>query len=81
MMKTTLLAIALLAAASGLSHAGQCQDDLKKVDKALSSGDIAPDQRAQAEDMRNQAKELCGAGNEQEGVDVLTEVKAMLSVE
>jgi hypothetical protein len=31
--------------------------------------------------MRTQAADLCKAGNEQEGVDVLTEAKAMLNVE
>jgi hypothetical protein len=80
-MKTVIFAIALFTAMTGGVFAGPCQDDLAKIDKALAKKDLAPDLRAQAEDMRNQAVQLCGAGNEQEGVDVLTEAKAMLSVE
>ncbi len=74
----TLLFTAMLG---GTALAGQCQDDLKKIDRALKSGDIAPDQKAAVKDMRTQAADLCKAGNEQEGVDVLTEAKAMLNVE
>lgn len=80
-MKAFLTALALIAASSSLALAGPCQDDLKKVDAALASAELNPEQRAQAEDMRNQAVQLCGAGNEQEGVDVLTEAKAMLNIE
>ena len=80
-MKAVALSLALAALLPGLAFAGPCQDDLKKVDTALESQNVPPDQRAQLEDMRNQAVQLCGAGNEQEGVDVLTEAKAMLSIE
>lgn len=80
-MKAFLTALALIAASSSLALSASCQDDLKKVDTALASAELNPEQRAQAEDMRNQAVQLCGAGNEQEGVDVLTEAKAMLNIE
>ena len=43
--------------------------------------DVAVDIRTQVEDMRNQAVQLCGAGNEQEGIDILSEAKAMLAVD
>ena len=39
------------------------------------------DSRAQLEDMRNQAVQLCGAGNEAEGLDVTAEAKAMLNIQ
>ena len=80
-MKALALALAFTAAASGPALAGPCQDELQKIDTALETKELQPEQRAQAEDMRNQAVQLCGAGNEQEGVDVLTEAKAMLGVE
>ena len=63
------------------AFAGQCQDDIEKIDAALASGDVGPDQRAQLEDMRNQAVQLCGAGNEAEGLDVTAEAKAMLNIQ
>ncbi len=80
-MKTIAIALALAACLAGPAYAGQCDDDLKKIDKALATEDLAPDQKAQVKDMRTQAADLCKAGNEQEGVDVLTEAKAMLNVE
>lgn len=42
---------------------------------------LAADERAQLEDMREQAMKLCGAGNVQEGLDVASEAKAMLNIE
>lgn len=74
-------ALMFTAVLGGSALAGQCQDDLKKIDKALKSDSITPDQKAEVKDMRSQAADLCKAGNEQEGVDVLTEAKAMLNVE
>lgn len=80
-MKTIMLAAAFALALSSASFAGQCQDDIEKIDAALAGGDVGPDQRAQLEDMRNQAVQLCGAGNEAEGLDVTAEAKAMLNIQ
>jgi hypothetical protein len=74
----TLLALALLATPA---EAGPCQDDVAKIDNALATMELSPDERAQLEDMRNQAVQLCGAGNETEGLDVTSEAKAMLNIE
>ena len=71
--------LALLLPAAAL--VGPCQEDIAKIDAALAKKDLAPDTRAEAEDMRNQAVQLCGAGNEQEGLDVTSEAKAMLQIE
>jgi hypothetical protein len=80
-MKTIMLAAAFALALSSAAIAGQCQEDIEKIDAALASGNIGPDQRAQLEDMRNQAVQLCGAGNEAEGLDVTAEAKAMLNIQ
>ena len=80
-MKTFILAASLSIALSTAAFAGQCQDDIEKIDAALASGDVGPNQRAQLEDMRNQAVQLCGAGNEAEGLDVTAEAKAMLNIQ
>lgn len=79
-MKTVLLAAALSALLAAPALAGQCQDDIAKIDAALAKADLPPDQKAQAEDMRNQAVQLCGAGNEQEGLDITAEAKALLNI-
>ena len=80
-MKSVLLAIVISASVTSAASAGQCQDDIAKIDTALATKELAPDERAQLEDMRNQAVQLCGAGNEQEGLDVTAEAKAMLNIE
>lgn len=80
-MRTALFASIFASLLSTAAMAGQCQDDIAKIDKALATKELAPDERAQIEDMRNQAVQLCGAGNEQEGVDVTSEAKAMMNIE
>lgn len=80
-MKTMIYAAALFTAISTAAFAGQCQDDIEKIDAALASQELSPDQRAQLDDMRNQAVQLCGAGNEAEGLDVTAEAKAMLNIQ
>lgn len=80
-MKAAVLAAVLFTSLTGAALAGQCQDDLATIDKALKTEDLSPDERAQAEDMRNQAADLCKAGNEQESLDVSAEAKAMLNIE
>ena len=80
-MKTLILAASLVLALSNMAFAGQCQDDIEKIDAALASAELDADSRAQLEDMRNQAVQLCGAGNEVEGLDVTAEAKAMLNIQ
>ena len=43
--------------------------------------ELAPDERAQLQAMRAHAAQLCNAGNEQAGLDVTAEAKAMLNIE
>ena len=80
-MKTFILAAAFAVTLSTASFAGQCQDDIAKIDAALASQELSQDQKAQLDDMRNQAVQLCGAGNETEGLDVTAEAKAMLNIQ
>jgi hypothetical protein len=81
MTRFTALTLLALCAAPSLALAAPCDADLRKIDKALASADLPPDQKAQAKDMRNQAEKLCGAGNQEEAADVLAEIKSMLAVE
>jgi hypothetical protein len=76
-----IYAAALSVALSTAAFAGQCQDDIEKIDAALASQDLSDDERAQLDDMRNQAVQLCGAGNEAEGLDVTAEAKALLNIQ
>jgi hypothetical protein len=80
-MKIFILAAAFVSALSTAAFAGQCQDDIAKIDEALATQELTKDQKAQLDDMRNQAVQLCGAGNETEGLDVTAEAKAMLNIQ
>ena len=80
-MKNMLCACTVLSALSTAAFAGQCQDDIAKIDEALATQELSKDQKAQLDDMRNQAVQLCGAGNESEGLDVTAEAKAMLNIQ
>jgi hypothetical protein len=80
-MKSFALGGALAIAVALPAFAGQCEQDVAKIDRALAGAEVPPDQRAEIEDMRNQAVQLCGAGNEQEGLDVTAEAKALLAIE
>jgi hypothetical protein len=80
-MRLALLAIAWLAATTVPAFANECEDDVKKIEAALASQDIPSEERAQLEDMKKQAAQLCAAGNTQESLDVSAEAKAMLNIE
>jgi hypothetical protein len=80
-MKPVLLSLALLTATAIPAFAGQCEDDVKKIEAALASKEISSDERAQLEDMKKQAAQLCAAGNTQESLDVSAEAKAMLDID
>ena len=78
--KAAALALILAGSFSSQALAGQCEADIAKIDQALDGMELAPDERAQVQDMRAQAAQLCNAGSEQEGLDVTTEAKAMLNI-
>lgn len=74
-------ALILSAAFAAPALADQCADDVKQIEAAMAKQDLSPDERAQLEDMKNQAAQLCAAGNIQEGLDVSAEAKAMLDLD
>ncbi len=76
------LTAALMIAFSAAGHAAQCDEDVTKLNDSLEKNEtLAADVRAQAEDMVKQAKELCAAGNEEDGLSVASEAKSLLGVE
>jgi hypothetical protein len=81
MIKKALLVTSIVLASAVPASATQCQDDIAAIDKALDAPDLDADIRAQAEDMRSQAVQLCGAGNDEEGIAVTSEAKALLKIE
>ena len=81
MIRTLAAASIAFAVFAGPALADQCQEDVAKIDEALKVESVDADVRLQAEDMRSQAVQLCGAGNLDEGVAVTSEVLALLQVE
>ena len=78
---SAVFAALALAFASVPALADDCQTDVAKIDAAIASGTLDSDIKAQAEDMRNQAVQLCGAGNTEEGLSVTAEAKTLLKIE
>ncbi len=81
MIRTFVATTLLLSTLSLPAFADGCQDDVALLDKTLKSAEIDADIRAQAEDMRNQAVQLCGAGNTDEGLAMTAEAKILLKIE
>lgn len=81
MIKIFTLAAAFTIACALPAFADQCQDDVAKIDVALAKADLDADVKTEVTDLREQAVQLCGAGNSKEGLDVTAEAKAKLGVE
>lgn len=81
MIRHSLLITTLALAFATPAFSDACQDDIAKIDKALEAQELDADKRAQAEDMRSQAVQLCGAGNKDEGLAVTAEAKVLLTIE
>ncbi len=81
MFKTLALAAVLSLSFALPAFAGQCVDDVAKIDAALAKTELDADVKTEVTDLREQAVQLCGAGNDQEGLDVIAEAKAKLAIE
>ena len=77
---TPLLTAALFLAPLP-AFAGQCQTDIAKIDQALAQTKLQADQKQEVMDLREQAVQLCGAGNEQQGIDVTAQAKQILNID
>jgi hypothetical protein len=81
MIRKFAAATLVLASISFPALADDCQNDVAKIDTALAQEGLAADVKQQAEDLRNNAVQLCGAGNLDEGLAVTAEAKVLLQVE
>lgn len=81
MIRTTLATAIILTALTVSALADDCQTDVAKLDAALAQDGLAADVKQQAEDLRNNAVQLCGAGNTDEGLAVTAEAKSLLQIE
>ncbi len=81
MIKSLSYAAAFSMVFGASAMAGTCQDDVAKIDAALKTATLDADVKTEVTDLREQAIQLCGAGNEKEGVDVTAQAKTLLSIE
>ena len=81
MIKTLSYAAAFSMVFGASAMAGTCQDDVAKIDAALKTANLDADVKTEVTDLREQAIQLCGAGNEKEGLDVTAQAKTLLSIE
>jgi hypothetical protein len=81
MIKTLSYAAAFSMVFGTAAMAGTCQEDISKIDAALQTAKLDSDQKTEVTDLREQAVQLCGAGNEQEGTDVTAQAKQILAIE
>lgn len=72
--------VVIMVSATG-AFAGQCKDDIAKIDAAIVTTKIAADKKQEVADLREQAVQLCGAGNEDAAVDVTAQAKTILNIE
>ena len=81
MIRIVVLAAALFVCAALPALANQCQDDIGRIDQALESSKLAADQKQEITDLREQAVQLCGAGNDSAGIDVAAQAKQILKID
>jgi hypothetical protein len=81
MIKTLSYAAAFSMVFGAGAMAGTCQDDVAKIDAALKTATLDADVKTEVTDLREQAIQLCGAGNDKEGLDVTAQAKTLLSIE
>ena len=79
-MNKILFAFAFVSLATP-ALAGPCQTDIAKIDAALSKAKLDKDQKQEVMDLREQAAQLCGAGNDQQGLDVTAQAKQILNID
>jgi len=61
--------------------AGSCKEDIAKIDMALAKTKLDADKQQEVIDLREQAVQLCGAGNEAMGLDQTAQAKQILNIE
>ncbi|NQV98413.1 MAG: hypothetical protein HQ483_01850 [Rhodospirillales bacterium] len=81
-MKNLIAALALITVA-GLTlpaQAGQCPGDMKKIDAAMSSASLSPEQMAMVKELRQKGEELHKSGGHKASVETLAKAKKMLGI-
>lgn len=81
MIRSTVFIAAALAFLAAPADSATCKDDIAQINKAMETAKLDADAKQAVLDMRDQAIQLCGAGNEQQGLDETAQAKAILNIE
>ena len=63
------------------AFASQCPSDMAKIDTALQTASLSPDQQAEVEALRATGEQQHAAGNHAESMETLGKAKAILGIE
>ena len=78
-MKHILIAAAVLALASP-ALANNCPNEVKAIDAALQSASVAPDKKAAAQKLRDEADAAHKAGNHAASMKAAADAKELLGI-
>ena len=81
MIRSTIFVAAALTVLAAPSYGATCKDDIAKINKEMESAKLEANIKQTVLDLRDQAIQLCGAGNEQQGLDETAQAKAILNIE
>jgi hypothetical protein len=81
MFKTFAFSTAIIVTLAAPAFASQCTDDIAKIDAAMVKTELDADVKTELMNLREQAVQLCGAGNDQEGLDSTAQAKVLLNIE
>lgn len=80
-MKTFVSAALLSLALAGPAFASQCPMDMAKIDAALQTAQLTPEQKARVMELRQQGEQQHKAGQHQQSMESLGEAKEMLGIQ
>jgi hypothetical protein len=79
-MKACLVALSMVAAMTTAAMASRCPMEMAKIDAALRTAQLSPDQKAEVEKLRKQGEELHNAGNHPASESALDKAKDILKI-
>lgn len=80
-MKTVISAALLSLALAGPAFASQCPMDMAKIDAALQTAQLTPEQKARVMELRQQGEQHHQAGRHQQSMESLGEAKEILGIQ
>jgi hypothetical protein len=75
------ISILVLSFSAGYAIAFHCPKDMAKIDAAMKTAQLSPDDKAKAETYRKEGETLHKAGKHQESVDTLAKAMQTLNIE